>query len=222
MHAAKDDPNSSLPYASSLCGACFDACPVKIDIPSLLVELRHQNTEQAGTTPEKLAMKAAATVMRHPKLFTAAQKAAGLGRIVAGKDGTIGRVPAPFDGWSDSRDTPAPPKQTFRAWLASAEGAATLKAAADEGATTGAAAWWCRGRPGRSHPGGEVTTARDTVLGRVRDALALAPAPARSPSRAPTAPDASSPTPNGSPSSPTGSSTTGRGSTRAPRTGRRR
>lgn len=33
MHAAKDDPNSSLPYASSLCGACFDACPVKIDIP---------------------------------------------------------------------------------------------------------------------------------------------------------------------------------------------
>lgn len=60
MHAAKDDPNSSLPFASSLCGACFDACPVKIDIPSLLVELRHQHTEQSGTTAEKLAMKAAA------------------------------------------------------------------------------------------------------------------------------------------------------------------
>ncbi|MEU3658825.1 lactate utilization protein B [Streptomyces sp. NPDC032940] len=133
MHAAENDPNSSLPYASSLCGACFDACPVKIDIPSLLVELRHQHTEQSGVTAEKLAMKAAATVMKRPKLFTAAQKAAGAGRVLAGRDGRITRLPAPFDGWSDSRDTPAPPKQSFRSWLASADGAATLRAAAREG-----------------------------------------------------------------------------------------
>ena len=39
MHG-HDDPNSTLPYASSLCGACYDVCPVKIDIPDLLVELR--------------------------------------------------------------------------------------------------------------------------------------------------------------------------------------
>lgn len=134
MDAAKDDPNSSLPYASSLCGACFDACPVKIDIPSMLVELRHQHTEQSGTTAEKLAMKAAAVVMKRPKVFTAAQKAAALGRVVGGRDGTIRRLPAPFDGWSDSRDTAAPPKQSFRSWLASAEGAATMSAAAEEGA----------------------------------------------------------------------------------------
>ncbi|KDQ70883.1 lactate utilization protein B [Streptomyces sp. NTK 937] len=136
MHAAKDDPNSSLPYASSLCGACFDACPVKIDIPSLLVELRHQNTEEAGTTAEKLAMKAAATVMRNPKLYTAAQKAASLSRAVGvgGRDRTISRLPAPLDGWSDSRDTAAPPTRSFRSWLASAEGAATMRAAAEEGA----------------------------------------------------------------------------------------
>lgn len=132
MNAAKDDPNSSLPYASSLCGACFDACPVKIDIPSLLVELRHQHTEQSGTTAEKLAMKAAAGVMKSPKLFTAAQKASGLGRVLAGRDGKISHLPPPFNGWSDSRDTPAPPKETFRSWLASAEGAATMRAAADE------------------------------------------------------------------------------------------
>lgn len=132
MHAAKDDPNSSLPYASSLCGACFDACPVKIDIPSLLVELRHQHTEQAGTTPEQLAMKAAAAVMGRPKLFTAAQKASGLGRVIAGRDKKISHLPPPFNGWSDSRDTPAPPRQTFRSWLASAEGAETMRAAADE------------------------------------------------------------------------------------------
>ncbi|MEU5608740.1 LutB/LldF family L-lactate oxidation iron-sulfur protein [Streptomyces sparsogenes] len=138
MHAAKNDPNSSLPYASSLCGACFDACPVKIDIPSLLVELRHQHTEQAGTTAEKLAMKAAAAVMKRPALFTAAQKAAGPGgRLVAGRDRKISRLPAPFDGWTDSRDIPAPPRQTFRSWLASEEGEAALRAAADEGAGRG-------------------------------------------------------------------------------------
>ncbi|WP_329126981.1 lactate utilization protein [Streptomyces caniferus] len=133
MHGAGDDPNSSLPYASSLCGACFDACPVKIDIPSLLVELRHQHTEESGSTAEGLAMKAAAAVMKRPKLFTAAQKAAGLGRVLAGRDGTLSRLPAPFDGWSDSRDTLAPPKQSFRSWLASPEGAATMRAAAAEG-----------------------------------------------------------------------------------------
>ncbi|MGW1318394.1 lactate utilization protein B [Streptomyces sp. NPDC002426] len=136
MHAAKDDPNSSLPYASSLCGACFDACPVKIDIPSLLVELRHQNTEQSGTTAEKLAMKAAAGVMKSPRIYTAAQKAASFSRSVGvgGRDRTISHLPAPFDGWSDSRDTAAPPKQSFRSWLASAEGAETMRAAAEEGA----------------------------------------------------------------------------------------
>jgi L-lactate dehydrogenase complex protein LldF len=134
MHEAKNDPNSSLPYASSLCGACFDACPVKIDIPSLLVELRHQNTEQSGTTAEKLAMKAAAAVMARPKVYTSAQKAAGLGRVIAGKKGRISHLPPPFDGWSATRDTPAPPKQTFRDWLASDEGAQTLRQAAAEGA----------------------------------------------------------------------------------------
>lgn len=130
MDAAKGDPNGSLPYASSLCGACFDACPVKIDIPSLLVELRHQHTEHAGTTAEKLAMKAASAVMRRPGLYTTAQKGAGLGRVLAGRDGRIRHLPPPFDNWSAGRDTAAPPKQTFRAWLASAEGAAAMRAAA--------------------------------------------------------------------------------------------
>ncbi|MFJ7625123.1 LutB/LldF family L-lactate oxidation iron-sulfur protein [Streptomyces sp. NPDC097595] len=131
MHAAKDDPNSSLPYASSLCGACFDACPVKIDIPSLLVELRHQHTEQTGTTAEKLAMKAAGAVMSRPKVYTAAQKASRLGRALA-RDGKLPALPPPLNGWSDSRDTPAPPKQTFRAWLASAEGEAAMREASAE------------------------------------------------------------------------------------------
>lgn len=78
-------------------------------------------------------MKAAAGVMRRPTLFTAAQKAAGLGRVLAGRDGKISHLPPPFNGWSDSRDTAAPPKQSFRAWLASDEGAATMRAAAEDG-----------------------------------------------------------------------------------------
>ena len=39
------EDNASLPYASSLCGACYDVCPVKIDIPTILVHLRAQHTE---------------------------------------------------------------------------------------------------------------------------------------------------------------------------------
>ncbi|MFJ3080291.1 lactate utilization protein B [Streptomyces halstedii] len=188
MHAAKDDPNSSLPYASSLCGACFDACPVKIDIPSLLVELRHQNTEQAGTTAEKLAMKAAATVMRNPKLYTAAQKAASLSRAVGvgGRDRTISRLPAPLHGWSDSRDTAAPPTRSFRSWLASAEGAATMRAAAEEGARrtaddrTGgertadnrtADDWTSGDRTADNRTGGERTDAERTDGDRTADDL---------------------------------------------------
>ncbi|WP_024756927.1 LutB/LldF family L-lactate oxidation iron-sulfur protein [Streptomyces exfoliatus] len=129
-HAVKDDPNSSLPYASTLCGACYDACPVKIDIPSLLVELRHQTTERTGRSAEQLAMKAAAAVMGRPKPYTLAQKAARLGRIAAGRDGTISRLPPPLNGWSESRDTPAPPRHTFREWYASEEGRRALADAA--------------------------------------------------------------------------------------------
>src|SRR4029453_6136238 len=52
--------NPSLPFASSLCGACFDACPVRIDLPALLVHLRARVVDSAGTTPESVSMAAAA------------------------------------------------------------------------------------------------------------------------------------------------------------------
>ncbi|WP_132994257.1 LutB/LldF family L-lactate oxidation iron-sulfur protein [Gordonia zhaorongruii] len=121
MHGSHD-PNSSLPFASSLCGACFDACPVKIDIPSLLVELRHQKVEQAAFGSEAAAMRAASIAMSSSGKFTVAQKAAGLGRLIAGKKGKISALPPPLSGWTDARDIPKPPKQTFRQWWGSAEG----------------------------------------------------------------------------------------------------
>jgi L-lactate dehydrogenase complex protein LldF len=101
------DDNASLPYASSLCGACFDACPVKIDIPSILVHLRD---EAPHPRTEKAAMRAAAYTMDHPRLYEAAQHAAKLSKF-AGK-----RLPPPLNGWTASRDLPAPPPETFRDW----------------------------------------------------------------------------------------------------------
>jgi L-lactate dehydrogenase complex protein LldF len=101
------EDNASLPYASSLCGACFDACPVKIDIPSILVHLRDQAPHPRT---EKAAMRAAAYTMDHPRLYEAAQHAAKLSKFVGQ------RLPPPLNGWTASRDLPAPPDETFRDW----------------------------------------------------------------------------------------------------------
>jgi len=110
------EDNASLPYASSLCGACFDACPVKIDIPAILVHLRGEHVEaQKRPTPEGIAMAAAAYTMDHPRLYKAAQRAARLSRL-AGRRGR--GLPPPLNGWTAGRDLPAPPKQTFREWWA--------------------------------------------------------------------------------------------------------
>jgi L-lactate dehydrogenase complex protein LldF len=104
--------NASLPYASSLCGACYDACPVKIDIPSILVHLRNQVPHPRS---EAAVMAAAAYTMDHPRLYAAAQKAARLSRL-AGRRGR--GLPPPLNGWTVGRDLPEPPKQTFRDWWA--------------------------------------------------------------------------------------------------------
>src|SRR3954466_88815 len=87
------EDNASLPYASSLCGACYDACPVAIDIPSILVHLRAEHVEaQERTTPEAAAFKALATAMSHPWLWRLTQRAAGLGRFLARGRSTMPNV----------------------------------------------------------------------------------------------------------------------------------
>ncbi len=114
------DVNSTLPYASTLCGACFDACPVKIDIPTMLVELRGRavDADRDRTIPGgwAAAMKAASWVMSNEKRFAAAESLSKAGRVVAGKKGRISSLPFPLSGWTTSRDLPAPPTQTFRSW----------------------------------------------------------------------------------------------------------
>jgi L-lactate dehydrogenase complex protein LldF len=116
-----DDPNASLPYASTLCGACFDACPVRIDIPSILVHLRAEqvDAERHGLPGgQDLAMKAAGFVMGSEKRFAAAETASKIGRILGGKKGRITSLPYPGSKWTSSRDLPSPPKETFRQWWA--------------------------------------------------------------------------------------------------------
>jgi L-lactate dehydrogenase complex protein LldF len=114
MNGVQDNP--TLPFASSLCGACFDACPVAIDIPSMLVHLRARVTEAKGRTPESVAMTAAAWTMRSPRRWTWALRAARLGRVLGRRRGTIRRLPPPLSAWTRGRDAPRPPAQSFRDW----------------------------------------------------------------------------------------------------------
>ena len=119
------DPNASLPYASSLCGACFDACPVRIDIPSILVHLRvAQVDSERGGVPggEQAAMTAAAWAMGSSRRFALAEKALSAGRLLANRDHRITALPWPASRWTASRDLPEPPPETFRQWWARSRG----------------------------------------------------------------------------------------------------
>jgi L-lactate dehydrogenase complex protein LldF len=116
LRGTASDIDRSLPYASSLCGACFDACPVRINIPELLVELRAKVVDDSGPTAESAAMKAAAWVLSDPRRLAAAQRAATVaGRLTAGR--TIRSVPG-LSAWTNARDLPNPPTETFRQWWA--------------------------------------------------------------------------------------------------------
>ena len=117
-----DSINDSLPYASTLCGACFDACPVRIDIPRILVDLRARHVEAATSahrapTPERIAMAAVAFSMAGQRRWQRAQRAVRLGRLIS-RRGLIRRLPFPLSRWTATRDLPEPPPQTFREWWA--------------------------------------------------------------------------------------------------------
>jgi L-lactate dehydrogenase complex protein LldF len=111
------EDNASLPYASSLCGACYEVCPVRIDIPTLLVHLRARHVEaRRGPTPESVAMAAAAWVMASPARFAAAERASRSGRLLGRRRGRIRALPPPLSAWTAARDAPLPPKESFRDW----------------------------------------------------------------------------------------------------------
>lgn len=99
------DKDPWLPYASSLCGACGEVCPVKIEIPRILLELRSNIVEQSGNSPEKMAFKTFAWVMTHPGLY------ARLAPMALAMALPVG----PLRKWLSQRDLPAKPPKSFRA-----------------------------------------------------------------------------------------------------------
>ncbi len=114
---------SSLPYASSLCGACYETCPVKINIPEVLLHLRGQvvrmkpqNMLHRDTDPENLAMQAALYIFEDPQRLALVQKLARIGQIPFAHGGVISQLPGPLGGWSSARNLQTVPKQSFREW----------------------------------------------------------------------------------------------------------
>ncbi|MBC8160939.1 MAG: iron-sulfur cluster-binding protein [Roseiflexaceae bacterium] len=116
----------SLPFASTLCGACYDVCPVKINIPEVLVHLRGEVVRQqqdtgglrAALEPENLAMTALAKLFESRLAYEAAQQAGKLGQLPLKHDGHISWLPGLLGGWTAMRDLEAMPDETFREWWA--------------------------------------------------------------------------------------------------------
>ncbi|WP_184688569.1 lactate utilization protein B [Saccharothrix tamanrassetensis] len=108
--------NQTLPFASSLCGVCYDVCPVAIDIPSMLVHLREKVVDVRAANAESAAMRAVAWAMSDSGRWSRLLRAGRLGRALGRRRDRIGRLPPPLSAWTDTRDLPRPPQQTFRDW----------------------------------------------------------------------------------------------------------
>ncbi len=101
---------SKLPFASSLCGACYEVCPVKIDIPTVLVKLRRDAVRAVRDRAQDGLFGAAAFAMKGRRRWTRALRMGRLLRFVR-RGG-----PPPVSQWTAVRDLPEPPPQSFRDW----------------------------------------------------------------------------------------------------------
>ncbi|GAT70917.1 iron-sulfur cluster-binding protein [Planomonospora sphaerica] len=106
--SATAELDASLPYASSLCGACYEVCPVAIDIPEVLVHLRAKAPHPRA---ERLAMRAAGWVLDRPVRLARVQRLSGRLRRFVPR-----RLPGPAAAWTDTRDIPDIPAESFRDW----------------------------------------------------------------------------------------------------------
>lgn len=115
--------SQSLPYASSLCGACYEVCPVKINIPEILLHLRHKVVENHhDSLVWRAAMKAAGTVLRGSGRLSVAQAVVRVVQTPFERDGSIHDLPGELAGWTDTRDLKPVPKQSFRSWWRQRQG----------------------------------------------------------------------------------------------------
>jgi L-lactate dehydrogenase complex protein LldF len=175
----------SLPYASSLCGACYEVCPVEIDIPRVLVHLRSRVVDsEPPWKPEKAAMRAMYRAFSSRRAFERAQRVARLGARPLARRGRIERLPWPLSGWTSTRDLPEPPAETFRDWWRRERGESPTSAR-DRARYLHSGPLWPSmqiASKDRAEPGDrDAGTARDTILAAIRSALADRPAPVEVP-----------------------------------------
>jgi L-lactate dehydrogenase complex protein LldF len=109
-----------LPQASSLCGACQAACPVRIAIPDLLLRLRADAVAAGHAEPiERAAIAGWKATMLHPRLYRASGRLAARATRLIGRKGRIRRLPPPLSAWTRRRDFPAfAPKSFQELWEA--------------------------------------------------------------------------------------------------------
>lgn len=131
--------NNSLPYASSLCGACYEVCPVKINFPEVLVHLRAKDVESQHAVREFEGNKKApfsqmdGMMLGAKKLFTSgkmmsiAERGLPMSRLITGRKHKITAVPGIVGGWTAYRDIPEPPKESFRNWWKKEKGQAPAR-----------------------------------------------------------------------------------------------
>ena len=110
-----DKEAKDLPHASSLCGACSEACPVGIPLHDLLLKLRNRQVEEglAGKA-QSVAFKGFENTMRSPALYRISGKAGRLAQKPLEKDGSIRPLPGPLSGWTNTRDLPPLAPKSFR------------------------------------------------------------------------------------------------------------
>jgi L-lactate dehydrogenase complex protein LldF len=107
---------SDLPGASSLCGACRDVCPVRLDIPRMLLTLRKDATEAGVAVPAslRLGMRLFAWVAPRPALYRFGARWGRRALRLLAREGWIRKAPGLAGGWTQVRDLKAPARRTFQ------------------------------------------------------------------------------------------------------------
>lgn len=114
------EQSKDLPFASSLCGACREVCPVRINIPHLLLKLRNEWVEGEGrrskgpSAAERVAMRMWAFAMRHRRVYNFVFRIPARLQGPMLEDGKFRRLPFVMGGWTENRDFPALARRSFR------------------------------------------------------------------------------------------------------------